>query len=131
MEEIEVYMMSKKKENDFLELVEKNPHVITDKDLEILLEKRLETPMKAYFSAITIVVSTLIALLALRWFVLDFSSIYAAIATFASFFVIASLLYMYWTIRRMKPFEGQKKIMEQYLEAKKRLKELSSKPNDK
>jgi uncharacterized membrane protein YqjE len=81
--------------------------------------------------AITIAVSTIIALLTLRWFVLDISSIYATIATFVSFFIIASLFYLYWTIRRMKPFENQKKIMEQYLQAKKRLNELKPKSTEK
>jgi hypothetical protein len=123
--------MSKKNENDFLKLVEENPCVITDKDLETLLEKRLEIPITGYFSAIALSVSVIITLLTLRWFVLDISSIYGTIATFVSFFIIASLFYLYWTIRRMKPFENQKRIMEQYLEAKKRLKELQLKSTEK
>jgi hypothetical protein len=121
--------MSKKNENDFLELVEKNSDVITDKDLEILLDNRLEIPIKAYSTVITLVVSVIIALLTIKYFVFDVSSIYGAVATFASFFIIASLFYIYWTIRRMKPFETQKEIMEQYLEAKRRLKELKAQTN--
>jgi len=121
--------MSKKNENDFLELVEKNSDVITDKDLEILLDNRLEIPIKAYSTVITLAVSVIIGLLTIKYFVFDVSSIYGAVATFVSFFIIASLFYIYWTIRRMKPFENQKEIMEQYLEAKRRLKELKAQTN--
>lgn len=116
--------MSEKKQNDFLDLVEGNPDIITDKDLETFLDKTLDIHTQSVFAQVTVVLSFIIALLTLKWFVLDFSSIPSTIATALSFSILALLVYIVLTIRKLKPLETQRKIMEQYLEAKKRLKEL-------
>jgi len=111
-----------KKPNHFLELTEIFPD-ITEEELRILLDNRLRLHSQAYISGGTLIVYIVVALMAIKWFILDISSIYGIVSTVVSFLILAMLVYYMIVILRQKPLQTQKQLMEQYLEAKKLLAE--------
>lgn len=117
-----------KEPNHFLELIEKFPD-ITEEELRILLDNRLKLHSQAYISGATLIVYMAVALMAVRWFVLDFSSIYGMFLTVVSFIILAFLIYPIISLRRHKPLRTQRQLLEQYLEAKKLLAKKKKRAN--
>ena len=122
-----------KERNDFLELVEEYPDTVTQEDLKLLLKQRLEIPSKFLTASLTAFISLLIGFTVpmlvfyqiLSGLGLEGLDWYIKVTIVA--LVILSLLLIIFIRETIKRSEKEKRFMEQYLQAKKRLGEIKTK----
>jgi len=108
--------------NDFIELIEKYGDFIEEKDLNKLLDTKLDLLSKRYMWILGSLITLVLAWASLK-FTFDLSTYFGWIYLGA---VIIGSVYLIITARiitKANPFDEQKKIMGQYLEARKKLRE--------
>ena len=118
------------KDNDFVKLVEDFPNVIEEADLKKLLDSKMDLLSKIQIWRLTSVITLVLAFGSLK-LAFDFSSYIGWALIVVTIVLVIYFIYGISKIGKKDPFQDQKKIMENYLEGKRRLNELKQKDMDK